>query len=243
MVSRISIAVAVSALCLSTTALGQWSDGFEGYPDGPLSGNGNWEIWYSGGNDGTVTSARARTGSKSMRIDFLADCVQRFNIDGGQWVFTAWTYMPSDAGGLFNQDAYIIMMNQYETVNNWSLQVQFSFILQSVTSQFDGATLPIVFDQWAEFRAEIDLDADLVNTYYNGQPLGVNLSWRNNVSGNGLPQIRCLDLYSDSIDGFHFDDLSLVQGGGPACPGDLDGDGDVDLSDLTLLLANFGAVC
>lgn len=240
MVSRFLIALGVSALCLNSTALGQWSDGFETYPDGPLAGNGGWEVWYSGGSDGTVTSARAHTGSKSMRIDLLSDCVQRFNIDGGQWVFTAWTYMPADAGGVFNQDAYIILMNQYETVNNWSIQVQFSFILQAVTSQFDNATVPLVIGEWAEFRAEIDLDANLVNTYYNGQPLGVNLSWTEGVSGGGLPQIRALDLYSDSVDGFHFDDVSLVQGGSPPCPGDLDGDGDVDLADLATLLSNFG---
>lgn len=31
-----------------------------------------------------------------------------------------------------------------------------------------------------------------------------------------------------------------IVAGGPACPGDLDGDGDVDLTDLATLLANFG---
>jgi hypothetical protein len=29
----------------------------------------------------------------------------------------------------------------------------------------------------------------------------------------------------------------------PACPGDLDGDGDTDLADLGILLANFGMTC
>ena len=31
-----------------------------------------------------------------------------------------------------------------------------------------------------------------------------------------------------------------LKGGAPACPGDLDGDGDVDLSDLAQLLSNYG---
>lgn len=242
MFSRFSIALTASALCLSTSALGQWSDGFETYPDGPLAGNGGWEVWYTGGNDGTVTSARAHTGTKSMRIDLLTDVVQRYNIDGGQWVFTAWTYMPSDAGGVFNQDAFIILMNQYEVVNNWSQQVRFSFVEQIVENQDPpNETLPLVLDQWVEFRVEIDLDADLVNSFYNNQPLAVNRSWTDGTSGGGLPQIRALDLYSDSVDGFHFDDISLVPGGAPPCPGDLDGDGDVDLGDLATLLSNFGA--
>lgn len=39
------------------------------------------------------------------------------------------------------------------------------------------------------------------------------------------------------------DDFTLTETGcsGPDCPGDLDGDGDIDLSDLSQLLANFGS--
>ncbi|MCC6360126.1 MAG: hypothetical protein IT450_15385 [Phycisphaerales bacterium] len=240
MVSRISIAAAVSALCLSTTALGQWSDGFE-YADGPLVGNGNWEIWYSGGSDGTVTSQRSHSGAKSLRLDHFSDCVQRYNIDGGQWVFTAWTYMPNDAVSIdgVTADGYLILMNQYGGPDNWSMQVRFGFMDGLVESQFGAQTLPLVIDQWVEFRAEIDLDADLMDLYYGGQPLAQGLLWSDNVSGAGLPQIRALDLYSSTVDGFFVDDVSLNPAA-PPCPGDLDGDGDVDLSDLATLLSNFG---
>ena len=35
-----------------------------------------------------------------------------------------------------------------------------------------------------------------------------------------------------------FDDLTVATAGG-TCPGDLDGDGDVDISDLAILLSNY----
>lgn len=240
MLVRNSMVAAMSAFCLSASALGQWSDSFDSYADGPLAGNGGWAVWYSGGLDGTVTSARSHTGGKSLRIDNSSDCVQQYNINGGQWVFTAWTYMPSDGVPVFNGDGYLILMNQYGGPDNWSMQVRFGLVDQTVESQFDASTQPLVLDQWIEFRAEIDLDADVVNSYYNGQPLAAGVTWSSNVSTGGLPQIRALDCFSLDIDGFHLDDISLQPGGAPPCPGDLDGDGDVDLQDLATLLANFG---
>ena len=52
-----------------------------------------------------------------------------------------------------------------------------------------------------------------------------------------MPWIQCLDLYSQA-EGMRWDDVSLqpVEG----CVGDLDGDGDTDLADLGILLADFG---
>jgi hypothetical protein len=233
------ILTSFALLALAGPALAQINEGFEAYPDGPLSGQGGWEIWYSGGADGAVVSGGAHSGNKSMQMVPGTDAVQRFTINGGQWDCSVWTFLPS--GSL---DAYFIMMNQYgdATTDNWSVQIRLNGDPANpvVESQFDFATVPAVLDTWVELRLEIDLDADIVNTFYNGNPLGVNLSWINNVSGAGLPQIRCIDLYSQTNDGFRWDDLVVEEAGAP-CPGDLNGDGIVDLSDLATLLAHFGA--
>jgi hypothetical protein len=232
------ILTSFALLALAGQAFAQISDGFEAYPDGALSGQGGWEIWYSGGNDGNVVSGGAHSGNKSMAMVPGTDAVHRFNINGGVWDLSVWTFIPSGS-----VDAYFIMMNQYgdAATDNWSVQVRFNGDPGNpvVESQFDLATVPAILDTWVEFRAELDLDGDVVNTFYGGTPLGVNLSWINNVSGAGLPQIRCIDLYSATSDGFRWDDLSLQEAGAP-CPGDVNGSGVVDLSDLATLLAHFG---
>jgi hypothetical protein len=236
-----SFLTAAAFLALTSQAMGQITEGFE-YPDGALAGNGGWEVWYTGGNDGTVVTGAAHGGSKFMQMTAGTDAVHRFNIAGGQWTLSVWTYTPT--GSL---DGYFIMMNQYgdAATDNWSVQIRFNGdaadpLGNVVESQFDGTTLPIIPDQWIELRVEIDLDADTVNSFYNGAPLGQNLTWTNNVSANGTLTIECIDLYSFSSEGFRWDDLSLQEAAAP-CPGDLNNDGVVDLSDLATLLAHFGA--
>jgi len=237
---RFVVASVVAALV--SPAFAQVVDGFEAYPDGPLSGQGGWTIWYSGGADGTVVSGGAHAGAKSMEMNPGTDAVQQPAIDGGQWDLSVWTFVPAES-----LDGYFIMMNQYGGPDNWSMQVRFNGdstdpLGNVVESQFDGATLPVIVDTWVEFRAEIDLDADVVNTFYNGTPLGVALTWSGNVSGGGLPQIRCIDLYSATTTGFRWDDLNLsAAGGGCDCDGDMDGSGAVDITDLALFLSSFGS--
>lgn len=232
---RLTGSIAVAALICSTAGA-QVNDGFESYADGPLAPQNGWEMWYSGGGNGDVISTNAHGGSKSLRASAGTDLIKRFNISGGQWDCSFWTYMPQGA-----LDAYFIMMNQYgdAAIDNWSVQIRFGGIDGMIESQFDGAMVPLLFDQWVEVRLEIDLDGDLVNSFYNGQPLGVNLSWSNNVSAGGIPTIGCIDLYSQTADGFLYDDL-VLEAGGTTCIGDLDSDGDVDLQDLANLLAHFG---
>lgn len=186
------------------------SDNFDSYLAGSsIAGQGGWEIWYTGGNDGEVSADFANSAPNSLKAFAFTDVVQRYEINSGLWVFGIMTYCPSNA---FGADGYVIMMNQYETNDNWSLQVRFGGGVDGdklVESQFDGATLPLIEDRWVGFIAVIDLDTNRFDEYYDGEILATNLSWTENVSGGGLPQIRALDLYSNGIDPMYIDDVSL----------------------------------
>jgi hypothetical protein len=248
---RICAACAAFGLCATATA--QFCDNFDSYPaGGGLAGLGGWELWFSGGNDGTLTTAQANSTPNSFRYQIGTDVVQRFSITSGRWTATAMTYMPSNAGGTGFSDGYFIMLNQYQnftsptgTPENWSVQVRFSAVDAVVESQWDLNVTGLIYDQWVEFRAEIDLDTDWVELYYDGVLFAPGRLWtENNFSlGAGIPEIQAIDLWSDTNEGMFVDDVTLLPEGGScpsACPGDLNGDGRTDLADLGILLADFG---
>jgi hypothetical protein len=218
-------------MSLVSVASAQLNDNFDSYAnDSGLAGQGGWELWYSGGSDATVTDDQAHSAPHSARLGVGSDMVQQFDIAGGVYTFTCWTYVPdvpSDREG----DAYIILMNGYGGAadDNWSMQVRFSQYDAIVESQFGLETLPIIFDQWVLFQADIDLDNDLMDLYYDGVPLALDLIWTENVSGGGALAIAALDMYSFDCDEFYFDDIALTDVGG--CD-DCDGDGICDEDEL-----------
>lgn len=221
--------VAVVGALLPSVACAQFSDDFDSYANGSgLVGQGGWELWYTGGQDATVLDDQAHSAPHSARLTLETDVVQRFNIQDGQWTLTVWTYVP-DVVDALEGDTYFIMMNGYgsTTDDNWSLQIQFNQLTDQVVSQQAGTDpfLPIIYDQWVLLQADIDLDADQVDCYYNGQVLFENRTWTNMVSQGGNTSIACIDLYNALVDDNYFDDLSLQPAGG--CD-DCDGDGTCD---------------
>jgi len=245
---------ALAFIAGGATALGQFSDGFEAYPAGPLVPQGGWTIWApEGGDNGTVVDTNGHTGTNSLQYDLPGntqggtDVVQVFNEIGGQWIFSCWVYMPSSAGGIANQDGYLILLNQYLNAPNpppapdrhWSMQIRFGAVDGMVESQFDGHLLPLVKDQWVEYRAHIDLINDSMDTFYNDLILGPNLKWTENVSGpGGSLSIAALDCYADSVSGMLIDDVSLQPV--TLCAGDITGDNKTCQADLGILLSKYG---
>ena len=215
-------------------------DDFESYAVGSLlTGQGGWDLW-PGGFDAIVVDDEACSGTKAfgatspnvdmifrMRDDTGAPIAQ-----SGQWTFTAKVFMPSSgAPGNF----YVLLLNTYNDpdpgTSNWSMQVRFGLGDMTVESQFDGNTLPLIVDRWAELRAEIDLDADLFDLFYDGQVLAEDLIWTENVSGLGALQIDVIDLFSESAAPAFVDDVKLVEAAG-SCRADLDGDGSLTIFDF-----------
>jgi len=206
-----------------------WADNFDSYTVGQgIVGRGGWEFWPNSSIDGVVVTTQSSSPANSLELFPQSDIVQRFTITSGVWEFTIQTYFPSSAPG--GDGIFLILLNQLvpvNPVNNWSMQIALNADLNEpfmIESQFDGAILPLILDQWVEFRAVIDLDNDTMNTFYGGTPLGVDLIWTQNVSGGGLPQISALDLYSGALfdPEMFLDDVALTEMGGCPCACDFD---------------------
>jgi hypothetical protein len=237
------IALSIVAACgLCSSALAQTTlidDDFESYAVGSgVAGQGGWDLW-PGGMDALISDAQAASGTKSFLADqFEVDVIYRMR-DGsgapiaqsGQWTFSCNTFMSSSAVG----DFYVLLLNQFNdadpTLSNWSMQVRFGTIDAIVESQFDGNTTPLIYDEWVPLRAEIDLDADSFDIYYNDVLFAEDLIWSENVSGGGLTQIDVLDLYAPNANPSYIDDVLLVEADA-GCRADLDGDGSLTIFDF-----------
>jgi hypothetical protein len=245
---------AVLGFCTSGAALAQFSDGFETYTLGGLVPQGGWQLWYASPpvpDNGTVINTSAHGGTQSLRLDLPGgtasgtDVVQVFSgYNTGKWVFSIWTFVPSNAGGLTNKDGYVLILNNYNGVPNpspadhWSVQLRFRLANLTIASSKIAVTAPLIVDQWVEARVVIDIDNDAFSEYYNGTLLNGNIQWTLGAStgAGGQKNIACLDLYTDTIDGMLLDDVNLQKG----CAGDLDLDADTDQADLGILLAAYG---
>ncbi|MCB9135042.1 MAG: hypothetical protein H6636_06425 [Anaerolineales bacterium] len=200
-----------------------WSDNFDSYATGQnLHGVGGWKGWgNSAAASASTTAAQALSAPNSVDILGASDLVHEYSgSTSGQWVYTAWQYLPSSMSG----QTYFILLNQYDdvgTTNNWSTQVCFDSaanVLYDATGTSCTGTnsLPIVYDQWVEIRVEIDLDADTQTFYYNNQPLFTD-TWTGHVSGGGIAAIGAVDLFANNATSAYYDDLSLMPPPPPAC--------------------------
>ncbi|GIW74657.1 MAG: hypothetical protein KatS3mg103_1179 [Phycisphaerales bacterium] len=231
----VACGLAVPALAQTTLI----DDDFESYALGSgLAGQGGWDLW-PGGSDAVISDEQAFSGTQCFKAEaFETDLIFRMR-DGsgmpiaqdGQWVFSCQTYMSSAAIG----DFYVILLNQFNdadpAMSNWSMQLRLGTADLTVESQFDGNTTDLILDQWVEVRAEIDLDADLFDIYYNDELLAEDLIWSENVSGGGLTQIDVIDLYTPGAIPSYIDDVKLVEVVSP-CRVDLDGDGSLSIFDF-----------
>lgn len=216
----------IFAIAAAQAALAQFSDDFESYAAGSaIAGQGGWEEW-AGSTDvsGHISTLFANSGTKSLEImgnpggttGLGDDTVHRFTgATSGRWIFKIMTYVPSTASGT----GWVILMNTYPPPTGsawWSVQVQFNATANTVKSVHTGApTVPLVEDQWVEFRVEVDLDTDMASYFYNNQALATNVSWRNLYATGGAQDIAAVDLYggeptTGGITGMYFDDVMLM---------------------------------
>lgn len=219
---------------------GGLTDNFDGYDLGDLCGQSTWEEW-AGSVDvcATVSDEYANSGAHSMMLlgaeggnaGLGDDTVHLLAAEGGQWTFSAQTYVPDDAQGA----ASIILLNTYPAAVNadWSIVVEMDSGLGTVTTWL-GAITVLQKGAWVELRCEIDLDADTVDYYY-GDELFATESWTQGVDCCGVPRIQAIDLYggepgAGGTTGTYLDDVSLQPAGG--CVADCDGNGELNILDF-----------
>ena len=204
-----TIMLILGVALLPCIAVAQWGDDFDSYATGSsLHGQGGWKGW---GNDSAYTAyasdAFAVSMPNSVEVGPNSDLVHEYTgYTSGQWVYTAWQYLPTD----FSGQSYFILLNTYSDsgTNNWSTQVRFDSGIGMVESEHETAQLPLILGQWVELRNEIDLDANIQSFYYGGQLL-ISKSWTEGVSGGGAFNIGAVDLYGNSATPVYYDNFSL----------------------------------
>ncbi len=222
------LSIIILSACAAPLAAQGISDNFDGYTPGNLCTQSTWQEWC-GSTDvcGEVSTEQANSSPNSLKLvgnvggggGLGDDTVHRFNITSGQWTFKLMTFCPDGMTGT----GFLIMLNTYldescAGTNNWSLQVWLDADLGTVHADFDNETVPLIQGRWVEFRAEIDLDADLVDYYYDGVQFVFDKSWKDGLSGGGVAEIRALDLYAGEptffgSSGHYIDDVSLAAPG------------------------------
>lgn len=233
--SRFSLCAMLAAgiVIFHGTASAQWADDFESYTDGQVldglgGDDGGWGGWdMNPAFAATVSSLQARSGTQSILIGPTTDAVRPFvgEYVSGRVELQAWMYLPS---ATFLADTYFIVNNAYDGTGvgySWTTQMHFQTADNMIVceSEGGGGTAAIVFDAWAEIRIIYDLDNDVQLTFYEGALISTGA-----VDPSGPYEIANIDLFSTGATNF-FDDLSLT----PCTAGDINGDGNVDLLDVT----------
>jgi hypothetical protein len=211
--------VACSLIAAGTAqAATNWIEKFDSYANGSQAiGQGGWQGWGADNTvGGLVTNAHSFSGANSVRIFGTAttagnysDLVHQFTgYTSGVLLFSAWQYIPSTS---LTGTSYFILMDNYADPSgpfNWAVQTEFNLAAGTLReAQGTSLTLPIVRDQWAQLQCVINLTANTVSEYYNGDFLSTHV-WA--TGANALTQLRAIDLYSDVSSAVFYDNISIV---------------------------------
>jgi len=218
--ARAGLALTAFVLTSGLASAQFFVDDFEGYlPTTGLEGQGGWEGWDAVMTTSTsVSTMFASSGSNSIEVAAGADTIHQFaGVDAGVWTLTAQQYIPSGGQGI----SYFIVMNQYNHSGpyQWSIQIGFNHNTGMLQCDCGGTTQilsPIVFDQWVELRAEIDLDLDYVEIFYDNVLINGYI-WSSGTFGNSsyaTRSIAAIDLYPDTpgnplVSSVWYDDIVL----------------------------------
>lgn len=198
-------AVAV-VMMAAAGAMAAYSENFDGYVTGSqLHGQGGWKGWD---NDPTWTAPTSASYSvspvNSAEIGGNGDLVHEFNATGGAWQFTTMQFIPNGSTG----QNFFLLLNEYNDGGpyDWSVQLNYNLDTGQVISDFGGGvSLPIKYGQWAELKFDIDLDANTVDEYYDGNWLATH-EW----DDDGSNTFGAIDLFGNGASPIYYDNINLV---------------------------------
>ena len=191
----------------------EFTEGFETYAAGTgVHGQGGWKGWNNVAAAGAPVSNRvAHGGRNSIEILGSSDLVHEFRLTGGQWVVTAYQYIPTGAKGT----TYFILLNTYQDSGpyDWSAQTEFDMTAGTITpvTGGTGSTAKIVYDQWVQIRLVVDLTANTFEESYNGTKI-VAGTWDNNTHGT----LQAIDLFGNGASSAFYDDFTIDSGSAAA---------------------------
>ena len=179
-----------STIRLTTKHLGTWAnthacwgdaqfapldfrDSFSCYSNGQsIHGLNGWAGWDDNpALAGTVSSTQFRTAPHSLEIGPNDDSVRILpGFDEGQWTLRLWQYIPS---AQFTARTSLVLNNQYHPQNfprQWTGEFYADPLTMTVFDNFRSSNVvPVLLDQWVEWRVEFDLDDDELTFFYGGQ--------------------------------------------------------------------------
>jgi hypothetical protein len=185
---------------------------FDSYASGSqMHGQGGWKGWDNNPSAGAlVTNMRSFSSPNSVTITGSSDLVHEWTgLTSGRWEVSAMQFIPYGPTGT----TYFILLNQYKDVtgpDNWSVQIPFDLGMGRVSDDFaPGPTLSLVKNQWVQLVADVNLDTDTVDFYYNGTFLSTH-PWRNN-DPNASREIKAIDLFANGQPVVYYDDVVIRQ--------------------------------
>jgi len=202
---RILVAALILAGVASPVLAQEFSENFDSYPSGAaLHGVGGWQGWDNVAGAGAPTSSKyAYSPKNSVEIVGSADLVHEFTPNGGKWELSIMQYIPSGTSGI----QYFILMNQYSSGRDWSVQTQYNLANGTITPDYhttnSGKT--IVYDKWVQIRVIIDLTANTCEEYYDGVLIASGV-W----DDNNHTTLEAIDLYGNGASSIYYDDLQLT---------------------------------
>lgn len=194
---------------------------FDAYASGSgIIGQGGWDGWDGNPDANSMVTGRVSLSQpNSLEITGTSDMVHTFSKSvAGQWTFSTNWYVSSQSQG----NTWVVLLDRYASGaphngSDWGAQISANAQTGLVTSLETGATLPLRTDQWVELRAEIDLEANVVQIFYNNVLLAEH-PWVGGVNGpDGKHAIEAVDLFSETRTALAWhDNIGLVRAT-PAC--------------------------
>jgi len=158
------------------------SDDFESYNVGDFDSQwtaGEWVGWFNNPSLTTISDEQANGGTKSLKVELNHDVVALLGtLDQGAYEISYFQYVPAGNAAYTN-----LQHNYTATAGDWLVEM---YVNQDGTGSFtsNGAAFPFtpVYDQWAEYKFELNFITSEATFSYNGNPLFI---FAINTNANG----------------------------------------------------------